>query len=105
MTPAGELTVNKTESVELSCTLSCGCSGTNLTWVRSDGSPLHSQAQISLSDSKRTVFLTFASVPREADGVYVCVATNNKLGSATEEVELRVIAPGMYLIMVSSFAC
>ncbi len=80
---AAVVTVNETEMVRLECTLNCGCSRTELTWVRADGNPLPSEADMSFSDSGRSVYLTFDSVPRRAGGVYVCVATHSTLGNAT----------------------
>ena len=96
VTPAGVVSINETDEVQFSCTLTCGCSGTNLMWVRQDGSPLHPSAQVFLSHSERTVFLHFDNVSREADGVYVCVATHSELGRVTEQVELNIIFSGTH---------
>ena len=86
--------MNESSRVELTCRLDCGCGGTTLTWTKYAGLPLPPSAMVSQSAGGRTVILTFEQATVDVAGVYVCNATNDRLGVVTKHVLLNVIVKG-----------
>lgn len=93
--------MNESSRVELTCRLDCGCGGTTLTWTSYAGLPLPPSAMVSQSAGGRTVILTFEQATVDVAGVYVCNATNNRLGVVAKQVLLNVIVKGMTMYVGS----
>jgi len=91
VSPQGSVTVNETRRVELICFLACGCSGTILDWSTQSGRPLPPSAMVTRTAGGRTISLVFEQATADVEGLYVCTATNARLGNATEVVRVDVI--------------
>lgn len=74
-------------ATNFTCTLTCGCSGTQLTWQRG-GSVLPSTVLY----SGRKIVLYLENVKKSDEGTYTCVATNGILGMTVVDVHLQVNA-------------
>eukprot|EP00731_Ephydatia_muelleri_P033471 Em0030g28a len=85
--PNRDVLVAENGATNFTCTLTCGCSGTQLTWQRG-GSVLPSTALY----SGREIVLYLENVKRSDEGTYTCVATNGLLGMASVDVRLQVNA-------------
>ena len=59
---------------------------------------------VSQSAGGRTILLTFEQATVDVVGVYVCTATNDRLGVVTKQVLLNVMVKGM-IMYVGSHLC
>ena len=90
VSPEGKISVNRTERVQFTCYLDCGCSGTTLDWATLSGRPLPASAVVSRTAGGRTISLVFEQATADVEGKYVCSATNARLGNVTKVVEVDV---------------
>ena len=83
--PRGNVLVSENATVSFTCELTCGCSGTQLTWQRGGG-VLPSATMY----GGRVAVLSLGSVRKSDEGAYTCVANNSLLGVASADVLLQV---------------
>ena len=77
--------VHENAAVNFTCTLACGCSGTQLSWQRGGG-VLPSVTMY----SGRAIMLSLNNVKKSDEGTYTCVAANSILGVTSVDVGLQV---------------